>query len=101
MSVRRERLFEEAAPPPASELARGEALARAEESENASRIETLGDLRESDGWRILEREILRMRDLAIEVVVSPGRTLEDIRFAQGALDALGKVVLYVEKGDTR
>ena len=101
MSVRRERLFEEAAPPPESELAKREALARAEETENASRVETLSDLRESDGWRTLEREILRMRDLALEVVVSPGRTIDDIRFAQGTLDALGKIVLYVEKGDTR
>ena len=101
MSVRRERLFEEAAPPPESELAKREALARAEETENASRVETLSDLKESDGWRTLEREILRMRDLALEVVVSPGRGVEEIRFAQGALDALGKVVLYVEKGDTR
>ena len=101
MSVRRERLFEEAAPPPESELAKREALARAEETENASRVETLSDLKESEGWRTLEREILRMRDLALEVVVSPGRGVEEIRFAQGALDALGKVVLYVEKGDTR
>ena len=101
MSVRRERLFEEAAPPPESELAKREALARAEETENASRVETLSDLKESEGWRTLEREILRMRNLALEVVVSPGRGVEEIRFAQGALDALGKVVLYVEKGDTR
>jgi len=94
-----EKLFEEAVPPSEGELARAEALRHADESEREKRIETLGALKDSEGWRIVLGEIVRMNENALQAVVKPGRGIEDIRFAQGQIDALASVVAFVEKGD--
>ena len=99
MSVKREILFEEAIPPRESEIRAREALAHAEASEALSAEEALLSLRESAGWRVVERRIMGMRDDALAVVVNSGRGLEEIRFAQGVLDALGRVIMFIEKGD--